>query len=397
MQDAVRKLISHGVLIPSPDTVFIDADVVPERIASGVTIGPGSRLSGARTLLLSGARIGTEGPADVRDCALGAGVTLASGSFSDSVFFSRSSIGPSAHVRFGTLLDEGASAAHAVGLKQTLLLPYATLGSVINFCDALLAGGSTRDDHSEVGSGFIHFNFTPHGDKATPSLFGNVREGVFMRSPRIFLGGAGGAVGPMDIGFGTVLAAGSVYRKDRGRSVLVYAEHLPDRERPFDPNEIRGASRRVRKNLAYMAELVAYYAWLRDVRAPFHASDAGEVLLGDAALALLRESMRERLRQLGKFADLAAAHASGDEARRLVGLPERLKRASATIEDLDAAASRGTSADRDAWVGALDRALPFLDAVRAAPDAAVTAGRKWLDGIVERWLEDPVVRGLIAD
>jgi len=78
-------------------------------------------------------------------------------------------------------------------------------------------------------------------------------------------------------------------------------------------------------------------------------------------------------------------------------LPERLKRASATIEDLDAAASRGASADRDAWVGALDRALPFLDAVRAAPDTAVTAGRKWLDGIVERWLEDPVVRGLIAD
>ena len=38
-------------------------------------------------------------------------------------------------------------------------------------------------------SGFIHFNFTPwgkNGDKATPSLVGNVTEGVFLDQKRIF-------------------------------------------------------------------------------------------------------------------------------------------------------------------------------------------------------------------
>ena len=57
------------------------------------------------------------------------------------------------------------------------VLAFVTIGSLVNFCDLLMAGGSSRQDHSEVGSGYIHFNFTPwgaRGDKATPSLIGDV-------------------------------------------------------------------------------------------------------------------------------------------------------------------------------------------------------------------------------
>ncbi len=74
-------------------------------------------------------------------------------------------MGLGAHVREGCLLEEEASGAHCVGLKQTILLPFVTLGSLVNFCDCLMAGGTSREDHSEVGSSYIHFNYTPDGDK----------------------------------------------------------------------------------------------------------------------------------------------------------------------------------------------------------------------------------------
>jgi hypothetical protein len=68
-----------------------------------------------------------------------------------------------------------------------------------------------------MGSGFIHFNFTPRGrsgDKATPSLIGDVVHGVFLRQPRIFLGGLSGIVGPQKVGFGSFTVAGQVLRRE---------------------------------------------------------------------------------------------------------------------------------------------------------------------------------------
>ena len=91
-------------------------------------------------------------------------------------------------VRKGSLYEEDASSAQHTDTKMTILFPWATLGSNINFCDALLSGGVSPKlgDFSEVGSGTIHFNFTPYGDKATASLFGNVIDGVFLNQQKNF-------------------------------------------------------------------------------------------------------------------------------------------------------------------------------------------------------------------
>ena len=77
-----------------------------------------------------------------------------------------------------------------------------------------MSGGTDGKNHSEVGSSYIHFNYTPNQDKATPSLIGDVPAGVMLNQPPIFLGGQGGLVGPVRIGHGTVIAAGTIYRKD---------------------------------------------------------------------------------------------------------------------------------------------------------------------------------------
>ena len=117
-----------------------------------------------------------------------------------------------AEFRQGTVLEEEAETGHNVALKNTVLTAGVVAGSLINFCDVLLTGGSSRNDHSEVGSGSVHFNFDPRGDKFG-SLMGDT-TGCLLRSRRIFVGGNSGVVAPVHLAFGVVVAAGSIVRKD---------------------------------------------------------------------------------------------------------------------------------------------------------------------------------------
>ncbi len=236
--------------MPLPETVLVGDDLVPERIAPGVVLHPGCRLYGAATSIGPGSVLGEEQPVTVKDCQLGHEVRLKGGLFEGATFLDGANMGSGAHVRAGTLLEEEASGAHTVGLKQTVLLPFVTLGSLINFCDCLMAGGTSRRDHSEVGSSYVHFNYTPHQDKATASLLGDVPRGVMLDQAPIFLGGQGGLVGPCRLDFGTVVAAGSVCRKDQlvpGR--LVVARPPPGGVRTYHPGVYGEISRTVANNL----------------------------------------------------------------------------------------------------------------------------------------------------
>lgn len=265
---AVEQLLAKGVKIPAPDQIFVDDAVDLSRIAAGCVLHPGTRLVGARTYVAAGAQVGTEGPATLDGAVLGAGAQVASGYVQRAVLLAGAKLGGNAHVRDGTLLEEEASTAHAVGLKCTILLSYVTLGSLINFCDVLMAGGTSRRDHSEVGSGFIHFNFTPwgkQGDKATPTLLGDVVHGVLLDQPRIFLGGSGGMVGPRRVGFGSIVAAGQVLRRDvdAGRLVLdVPRKH----DGPVREPGVARTDRIVAHNALFIAQLVALRQWYREVR-----------------------------------------------------------------------------------------------------------------------------------
>mgnify|MGYP000612120586 CR=1 FL=1 len=87
-------------------------------------------------------------------------------------------------------------------------MPWVIAGSLVNFCDALVAGGTSRRNHSEIGSTMALYNFTPRGDKFA-SLFGDVPRGVFLQEPRIFVGGQTQIVSPVKVGYGAVLAAGA--------------------------------------------------------------------------------------------------------------------------------------------------------------------------------------------
>jgi UDP-N-acetylglucosamine diphosphorylase/glucosamine-1-phosphate N-acetyltransferase len=314
----VQALLRAGARIPRPATVVIGPEVKLEQIvARGLVVHPGTRISGARTTILEGAELGYEEPVTLENAVLGRRVKVQGGFVKDSVLLDGCEVRQGFHGREGCLLEEDSYFAHNVGLKMTIVFPFVVLGSLINFCDCLLAGGTSRKHHSEVGSGFIHFNFSPRGDKATPSIFGDVPRGVMLDQEPIFLGGLAGVVGPARVGFGSVLAAGSVYRADYDEGLLVLGERRRDGSTAFRPRSLGAIRAKVGKNLLYLAELAALWAWYRHVRPVLGGPD----LLAQAVIAegrrMVEANIDERLKQLDRFRDLVreclpASAAGGD-------------------------------------------------------------------------------------
>jgi UDP-N-acetylglucosamine/UDP-N-acetylgalactosamine diphosphorylase len=311
---AALHLQARGVTFLAPETTYVAPDVDPARIAPGVTVHPGCRLSGAQLSLGPGCVLGAEAPATVADCQLGAQVHLSGGFFDRATFLDGFKAGSGAHVRPGCLFEEESSIAHSVGVKQTVFLPWVTAGSLINFCDCLMAGGTSRKNHSEIGSSYIHFNFTPHQDKATASLIGDVPRGVLLNQPAIFLGGQGGLVGPCVLAYGTVIPAGQIWRGDvtePGRLVAKVAFRSTV-NMPYDPRQYHGLRRVLRNNLLYIGNILALDLWYRVVRAPFMLGDPYQAACHAGARRRLAEILDERLSRLNELAKKVAQSLSLD-------------------------------------------------------------------------------------
>jgi UDP-N-acetylglucosamine/UDP-N-acetylgalactosamine diphosphorylase len=376
--DKVVRLLDKGVAIPNPLSLDIADDVDVDRISGdGVTVHPGCRIHGSRTAISAGCTLGAEGPVVLDDCRLGPGVDLKGGYFKRSVFLEKANMGLGAQVREGCLLEEEANGAHCVGLKQTILFPFVTLGSLINFCDCLMAGGTSRKDHSEVGSSYIHFNYTPDGDKTTASLFGDVPRGVMLDRPPIFLGGQGGAVGPVRTGFGVVIAAGSVLRADVLADERLVAAPMPEFERARSPHAYRNLVRVVRNNVVYLANLVALQRWYETIRAPFFAEQDLGSLVYEGALDVLASARSERTKRLMAMAAkvspaTAPARAFCEHVGEICGL-----------------FSDGTAVpDDDAFITAVHSARAagpgnYTETIQGLPPQVREQGVQWLQRIVD--------------
>jgi hypothetical protein len=375
---AIESLLGKGVAIPNPLSLDIGPEVDTDRIsADNVTIHPGCRIRGSRTVISAGVTLGSEGPVTIEDCRLGPNVSLKGGYAANAVFLDGANLGLGHHVREGTLLEEQASGAHNVGLKQTILFPFVTLGSLINFCDCLMSGGTSRSDHSEVGSSYIHFNFTTRGDKATASLFGDVARGVMLREPPIFLGGQGGAVGPVTVGYGSVIAAGSILRTDVPDGQLVITGPPEGRQVPIDPGRPRDVYPAVARNVAYIANLRALQEWYRQARAPFFAAQEFGGLICAGAVETLQEAASERSKRLqAMVANVSPGRAGDDQLRDRIGDVCQLLVAGPLT--MAPPAELITELARQAAAGSV-----YLSAVRELSPQNVASATAWLDGIVQ--------------
>jgi UDP-N-acetylglucosamine/UDP-N-acetylgalactosamine diphosphorylase len=371
-----EKLRAKGVVMPNPESVYVADDVDINRISGNdVTVFPGCRITGSRTLILPGSRIGYEAPVTLENCLVGKNVRLNGGFFQEAVFLGDNVFGSNAHVRTGTILEEQASAAHTVGLKQTLLFPFVTLGSLINFCDCFMAGGTSRKNHSEVGSSFVHFNYTPNQDKATPSMMGNVHQGVMLDQPPIFLGGQGGLVGPVRIGFGCLTGAGSIVRKDEERpNWMILAGNTRSVSLPRRSGVHPGAVRIFNHNIKYLAGLAALHAWYVHVRPVFARDPLSRELISGLQKTLV-QSMGERIRQLEKFCDTLKTSHPHD---RILATMETVGQYIDQVLD-----SPKLSASGETLVSWLNNQITqhdtdYITAIQSLPREIKTQGSHWL-------------------
>jgi len=391
----LNRLIDKGVNLPDANAVHIGHEVDVERIGDqGVTLYPGCRITGASTWIGQGAQLGAEGPVTIDNCRIGPDVRLKGGFFNKAVFLENASMGSGAHVREGTILEEQASGAHCVGLKQTILFPYVTLGSLINFCDCLMAGGTGRKNHGEVGSSYIHFNFTPNQDKATASLIGDVPKGVMLDQPPVFLGGQGGLVGPCRIAFGTVIAAGSIYRKDvtePGR--LVFEGSPRGGSAPFVPGLYRSVKRTVINNIVFIANLIALAAWYRHVRALFIGERFSQALW-KGLLENVYLAIDERIKRLAELATQmplsislsASGEGSDGVLRQKQALCQHWDRVQGLLIGLKALRTDGR--DQDLFLEKIDASISvkgkdYLDTICGLDSGTKAIGTRWLQGIVD--------------
>jgi len=379
----MAELLHRGVTVHCPESVYVAPDVDPGRISrDGVVLHPGTQLRGADTLIGPDCVIGEEGPVTLDNAALGKRVHVKGGYVGHSALLDDVTIGLGAQIREGCLLEEHVTLGHNVGLKQTILMPYATLGSQINFCDAMMAGGTSRHDHSEIGSGFVHFNFTPGGAKATASRFGDVPRGVFARSARIFIGGMVGAIGPIRVGYGSVVGAGSMLRDDIDDDQFVIAGPRVDVKRParragqMSPARVASV---VEHNLDYLAQLRALLLWYTSVRWVFCGRFRLGALLNQQAQAILTQAMDERIRRL---LELASIVDSANE-RRPGTLPLAESVAAATEAAMNVELPVDEGSIEAITEPALRREAAYLTTLAGLDNDVVAAGQAWLRAAVD--------------
>ena len=393
--EKVAQLVKKGVDIPNPLTLDLGEEVKVEQISGkGVRIYPGCRIYGKQTVISSGAQLGREGPVTVEDCQIGPNVELKGGYFKKSVFLEKANLGLGAQVREGCILEEEAGGAHCVGLKQTILFPFVTLGSLINFCDCLMAGGTSRKDHSEVGSSYIHFNFTPNGDKTTASLIGDVPRGVMLNQPPIFLGGQGGMVGPIRLGFGNVVAAGTILRQDVTEdNKLVMGKPPRTGVIPRMPNAYPNLYHIVQNNCVYLANLAALEAWYRDVRRSFFEGQEFGDLLYSGLLEKVKLAREERIKRLLAMAEKIPKQGVNavPKERAYAGkreFAEQMERACGLFSTPSDAA--GAADHRERFLMGLSEHKrrnggSYIEVVKSLPADLALQGTLWLEAIIREF------------
>jgi len=327
--EKILKLQESGVKIPDINTVFVGQEVDLERIYPGCTIYPLTRITGSKTHIHSGAQIGVSGPATLENCWVGENVILGNlgaitlkntvlgpqtilgaGAAEQAVFLGKETMvndfttGYGFRIRKGSLYEEDASSAQHTDTKMTVLFPWTTLGSSINFCDALLAGGTgpRLGFFSEVGSGTIHFNYSIRGDKATASLFGDASSGVFLDQERLFIGGNNSLLGPIKASFGSMTAAGIRINGSLSPG-LHFGNTLPKNKIDYDQRIYLGALKIVRKQVDVLAELTTLFHWYRQIRIGCIALNPLQKFLYDSGLSMVELNYQERLFQLNLYVD----------------------------------------------------------------------------------------------
>jgi bifunctional UDP-N-acetylglucosamine pyrophosphorylase/glucosamine-1-phosphate N-acetyltransferase len=192
-----RKMIEGGVSLEDPASFFADPDV---RVEAGARIGPNVVLRG-NTTIESGAHL--EGNAYLKNCIVKQGAELKCGvRAEDSTIGSATTVGPFAHLRPGTILEENVKIGNFVETKKAHLEKGAKASHLSYLGDCKVG------QKANIGAGTIFCNYDGYN-----KFFTTI-------GAEVFVGSNSALVAPLNIGDGATIGAGSVITRDIDKDAL---------------------------------------------------------------------------------------------------------------------------------------------------------------------------------
>jgi UDP-N-acetylglucosamine/UDP-N-acetylgalactosamine diphosphorylase len=258
-----------------------------------------------------------------------------------------------------------------------------------------MAGGTSRQNHSEVGSSYIHFNFTPHGDKATPSLIGDVPRGVMLNQLPIFLGGQGGIIGPVRLGYGNVVAAGSILRKDFPQdNQLIFDMPQFRGTKDFTPAAYPNLKHILENNILYLANIKALETWYKIIRKPFFEGQEFGSLIYAGATAQLASAQKERIKRLKAMAQKAVTQSPQKLKSTAMKQRQTLLEKMENFEDILIKKIDDIKMNKTEEIFLRDfeqfckkDRTPYIETIQKLPSTVSAKGVKWLQEIVNYYCQ----------
>ena len=187
-------------------------------------------------------------------------------------------------------------------------------------------------------------------------------------------------VGPRRIAFGTVIAAGSICRKDELRpDRLIHPGETKAINIPFDCRFPKNWKKIVSNNIIYIANLISLMHWYRLVRYRF-ISDELPALVFSGSIEKLNMGINERIQRLKEFCE---NHIQEPAHSRIAFLEESL---------VDLKTYEGDLQLKDLFLESLEHTIrtygkQYITAIQGMAVQNVERGTGWLQGVVNHITE----------
>ncbi|MEQ6377523.1 bifunctional UDP-N-acetylglucosamine diphosphorylase/glucosamine-1-phosphate N-acetyltransferase GlmU [Bacillaceae bacterium S4-13-58] len=185
-----RKHMKNGVTILDPENTYIDSDV---QIGRDTIVHPGTIIKG-NTVIGEDVEIGPH--SEIRDCQIGNGTVIKQSVAHDSQIGERVQIGPFAHIRLETSIEDQARIGNFVEMKKT------AFGKGSKASHLSYIGDAEIGESVNLGCGSITVNYDGKNKYKT------------VVEDHAFIGCNANLVAPVIIGKGAFVAAGSTINKN---------------------------------------------------------------------------------------------------------------------------------------------------------------------------------------
>jgi UDP-N-acetylglucosamine/UDP-N-acetylgalactosamine diphosphorylase len=199
-------------------------------------------------------------------------------------------------------------------------------------------------------------------------------------------------VGPCRLAYGTIIAAGTIYRQDELRpGRLIFGGAGEGGNISYTPVRHRHDKRIIKNNILYIANLFALMQWYRHVRPLFVSPNFPQVLLA-ALKEKLERAIDERIKRLGDYCLKMQEDRSLDGNSSPKDLKSDLQviRPWPEIQDYLIARHQvtGDTALRDHFLKNLNHAIKnseknYITAITGMAPGDTQPGTEWLQGIVD--------------